>query len=341
MNLEATEATVEQPTAPIADTPVAPPELSVQDHAKVYGPGAKTEDPDAPEGETVAEKAERLHHSAEQRRQKTGEFAPGKVKHRAESQKASAEDVPRIRQLTAKLRAAEEEVAKLKAQHAPPAQIAKAEAKVDAAQTQQKATTAFTEPEPTEDDPKYGGDYGKYMRDLARWEGRKAYHEAKSEEQAAAAKAKEDAEIRSKGESLKKRIDTAREKYADFDVAAKAVMARVPQDHVIEAWLYEHPKAEDVVYYLHSNAPELDRVLALPSAIEQFEALTLLAQRFSQTPAQAGTTTAAAERKQTYIPPKPPTVVRTEAQRAADSPPPTDGSLSVAEHLKAFGPKSR
>jgi hypothetical protein len=58
-----------------------PPPLSVQDHAAVYGPkAAEKTDAAAPEGETPAEKAIRLHHSAQQRREKqTGQFASGKV----------------------------------------------------------------------------------------------------------------------------------------------------------------------------------------------------------------------------------------------------------------------
>src|SRR5690606_21073792 len=68
---------------------------SISSHAATFDP--RKPDPDAPAGETAEEKAERLHHSAQQRREKeTGKFTQGKVRHRAKSQQASAEDVPRI-----------------------------------------------------------------------------------------------------------------------------------------------------------------------------------------------------------------------------------------------------
>jgi hypothetical protein len=358
--MEAVEtAVVEQPTAPVVEIPTEPPPLSVSDHAAVYGPKAG-DDPDAPEGETAAEKAVRLHHSAEQKRQKTGEFAPGKVKHRAESQKARAEDVPRIQQLTARAKGAEEkltaaesrlaaaeaELARLKSQHAPAAQIAKAEQKVEAAETKVTATASgstFKEPAPKEDDERFGGDYGAYLEARAEWAGRKAYHDEKANERAASEREKTQAELRTKAEKFNARVDAAIQKYGDaFEPAANRVIQQIPPDSVITAWLQEHPKAEDVVYYLDGNKQELSRVLGLSSALDQIEALTLLAQRFvSSTPEQVGPTTATAGKKPIIVLPKPPTVVRTEAQPRSDGPPPMDGSLSQAEHRKLFAPKRR
>ncbi len=315
--------------------PVAP---SIADHASQFSKEAQ----EAQATETPEEKTEREHHSAQQRREKeTGKFDTGKVRHRAASQQAGPGDVPRIQKLTAEKNSATEradraeaELARLKAQHAPPAQIAKAEAKVD------KATAATDDPEPTEDDPKFGGDYGKFLRAAAQWEGRQAYRNEKKSEQEAHTKAEQAASQRAALETWAGRVKLAREKIPDYDAVAFGPTA-IPDGSTVDAWIMEHKAGPFVLHYLQSHRQELDSLLA-KSVIDQLDDLALLSQRLlSTTGAQAGTTGSAAPTKSIVQPPKPPNPVRTEAQRVADAPPPTDGSLSISEHARHFAKQAR
>lgn len=91
---------VESPT-PESPTPAEPTPIeqaeSVQDHAARYGPDAASNPEPTPPPKP----------DAQQRRDRdTGQYQSGKVRHRAKSSQATADDVPRIRELTAKQRAA-------------------------------------------------------------------------------------------------------------------------------------------------------------------------------------------------------------------------------------------
>lgn len=333
---------VEQPigTEPSGEPETQEAPLSVMEHAAQFSPEAQQ----AQANETPEEKAEREHHSAEQRRDKAnGQFREGKQRHRAKSQQAGPEDAPRIQQLTARAKAAEEkltaaetELARLRTQHASPAQIAKAEAKVEQAQT-----STFSEPEPTEDDPKFAGDYGKFLRAAAAWEGRKAYADAQTAERQQRERTSQETAQRETLKSWAGRVDAAKTKYSDFEAVAYAPTI-IPPGSVIDAWIMEHKAGADVLYYLQSptHRQELESLLMKP-VLEQAEDLSLLSQRLLSPPSTAAGQTGSAPGRVVVLPPKPPNPVRTEAQRASDTPPPMDGSLSVAEHRKHFGPKPR
>ena len=311
-------------------SPPAPqPALSVAEHAKAYGPGgtgAAPEDADASDAPP--------HHSAQQKREKdTGKFDTGKSRHRAESAKARPEDVPRIQALTGRAKSAEERVAsleaeveRLKAVRAPAAQVAQAEAKVEQAQPVAKPTDA----EPTEDDPAYGGDYGKYLDARQDWRVQRAIAAYKAEQAADAAKS-------TAQKTVAERVAAARARYQDFDTVADRVMGKIPPKSAVESWVFSHTYGDDVLYYFDSHPDELDAILRMPTALDQFEAVTLLAQRFRASPqsSQAGTTGSVAGRPLKDLPPKPPNPVRTEAQRVSESAP-TDGTLSIMKHAKAF-----
>lgn len=339
--MNAVETAVVEQSAPIVETePVeeAAP-LSILEHAAVHGPAPKDETP-----EQAEERIQKAHHSAQQRREReTGKFTEGRVRHRAKSQQASPEDVPRIRELTGKLRetetrlqTAERELATLRQSGAPQAQIAKAEAKVERAEqaaptARPSAATTFSEPEPQEDDPKFAGDYAKYLRAAAAWEGRKAYHDAREGErqQEATQRFNTDFDAREKA---------VIEKHPDFHAVMAPIWDRIPKFSVVEQYGLTRKAGLDVLYHLGQHPQELDAILQMPDGADQFEALTLLAQRLASPTASAAVSTTSAPERTTKIvlPPKPANVVRTEAQRASDGPPPTDGTLSVMGHAKAF-----
>lgn len=324
----------------------APPPLSVKEHATLYG-----EKKDAIPADEKAKLEERAaHHSETQKREKDGKFTEGKTRHRAQSQQARPEDVPRIKELTARARSAEDrlaaaeaEVARLKAQHAPAATVAAAERKVEQAEQHTKPATADDDPEPKEDDPKYAGDYAKYLRDVTRWETRQAIRD----ERAAAAKLAEQAkheEARTATiRTFAERLTAAKTKYDDFDATLKWDAPWLapsgepyPGYEATHEFILADDAGPDVLHYLRTHPEEVDALLRVPP-LQQVKRLTLLSQRFASSPSEAAGATGAAPGRTTTIvlPPKPPTPVRTEAQRSP-APTPTDGSLSVLGHAKAF-----
>ena len=328
------------------DAPVeAPQPLTVKEHALLH---SDRKDAITPEERTkLEEKA--AHHSEAQRREKDGTFKEGKVRHRAESQKARPEDVPRIRELTARaktaedrLAAAEAEVTRLKTQHAPPAQVAAAERKVE--QVEQRTTVPEKDdPEPKEDDPKYEGDYGKYLRDVTRWEARQVIKADRADVAQRVAAAKREETKAATIRSFSERLTAAQQKYEDFEETLRwdaPWLAQSGEPHpgyeALHAFVLEDEAGPDVLHYLRSHPEEVDALLLVPP-LQQVKQLTLLGQRFASPPSSEAGATGAAPGRTTivHLPPKPPTPVRTEAQKVVGVPP-TDGTLSVLGHAKAF-----
>lgn len=349
------------------ETTTLPQATSVADHAAMFGPQAK-DDPDAPDGETVEERAVRLHHSAEQRREKqTGKFTEGKVRHRAQSQTAGKDDVKAINEYTGRIRSvvdelggdiarkdgesdrvfetrrraellerhreASKELKELKAKQASPAAIDRAERKVERTEAAVPAK-AFSEPKPTEDDPKFNGDYSEFLIGVAEWAGRKAAYEDRQAEQARSEKTRKQASERELLTSWAGRVEAAKKDHADFEKVAFGP-TRIPEGSAVDAFIMEHDAGPKVLYYLNSHAEELDSILRL-SALGQIERLVALATSLSPSRSAAETTTAAPARKPIVLPPTPPTVVRTEALSDRD-PDPTTGPRSIAEHQKRYG----
>ena len=331
------EAVVE----PVTEAPAEA--TSIADHAAQYNPSALAEAAAPAEVEPVAAVEKPL--TAQQRRDKdTGQYATGRVRHRAKSQQASPEDVPRIRELSGKVSAAEArataaetELARLRASHAPAPQIAKAEARVEAT-----AQTTSTDKEPDANDPKYAQNWQSYLNDHTRWAVRDERRQEIARETTAAAEKQQretHAEILKNFDS---RWNAAKANHADFEAVA-GVPTRIPKGSAVDSFILMDDSGPEVLYYLQQHPDELDSLLRMPVWPQQAKALSLLSQRvLPSSSVQAGTTGAVAGRDtKIVLPPKPPTPVRTEAQRTGNEPAPTDGSLSIAEHAKQFGGKRK
>lgn len=344
----ATGLAVEQPQG---TEQVEPAPLSVMEHAKLHGEtAAKT-----PEAEKAALEEKAAHHSEAQRREKeTGRFDRGK--HRAESQKARAEDVPRINALTARAKSAEErlqaaegELARLRAERAPAREIQQAERRVEREEVKIAPVVDAKDPEPQETDQKYATgnpdapyDYGKYLVDQARWAARderrqeiaRERHEADSTRQREA----EQKTILTFGE----RVTSAKERYgSDYDATLTWDVPWLKPDGKpyangveIDNWVMKHKSGPDVLHYLRQHPDEVNSLATL-EPFEQIERLALLSQRFDKQPATAGITGAATRTAPVKLPPRPATPVRTEAMSVGGAPP-TDGTLSVMDHAKKF-----
>ncbi|MDQ3171199.1 MAG: hypothetical protein M3Q55_13765 [Acidobacteriota bacterium] len=316
--------------------PESPTEsVSLSDHEATFSREARENaEPDAdavPEGETAEQEAARLHHSAEQKREKeTGKFTEGKAKG----------VVKRIDVLTGKLQAAEgalsranAELAELKARGATRTETARAEQKVERAEAKVEASS-FADPEPTEDDPKFGGDYGKYLRDVASWEGRKAYHDERQAERASADRSRREQADREVVKTWADRVKAAQTQYDDYDAVAFGP-TRIPSGSTIDAFVMEDEDGPSVLYHLNQHPEEVDSLLQM-SPLQQLKRLAKVAEELSPTLDPTETTGSVAERRIIVMPPKPPNPVRTEAQRAHDGPP-SDRELSLSEHEKYFG----
>ena len=337
---ESTGAVVTQPE------PDAAP-LSLKEHTTLYSEKADT----LPEDKKAKLEGKAAAYVEQQKREKDGTFTEGKTRHRAQSQQARAEDVPRIQALTARakgaedrLAAAEAEVARLRTQHAPAAQVSAAERQVERAEQRVPAQAAADDPEPVEDDPKYGGDYAKYLRDVTRWETRQALKADRAETEQRATQAKRDEAKTATIRTFTERLTAAKEKYQDFEDTLKWDAPWLdksgepyPGYEATHGFIMEDESGADVLQYLRTHPDELDALQRDPP-LQQVKRLTLLGQRLASPPSAAADTTGAAPRQTTVIqlPPKPPTPVRTEANSQGHKPPSTDGSLSVLAHAKAF-----
>lgn len=325
--MESTEGTTAAPETTIAEE--LP--LTLAEHESQFGPKAKG--------------AEAAMVAAEVAEAAGGEDVVKEPrKHRAQSQQAGSKDVPRIHALTGRAKAAEEraaalerELADLKKAHAPAAQIARAEARVE------QAAPANADPEPDESDQKYAGNYPKYLEDRARWAARDEYLTQQQQAKEAAVKRKREESDTAILKSFREKIDAGKLKYKDFDAIALGPQQLIPNGSVVDAWIMEHRAGADVLYYLShpTHRQELDSLLTKP-VLEQVEDLTLLSQRLLSPPStQAGQTGAVAGRPMVVLPPKPPTPVRTEAQRAPDGPADMDRELSLSEHEREYGQRRR
>lgn len=294
-------------------------------------------------GETDAEAKDDVegHHAADQRRDRSGKFN-NRGRHRSRNQQASAEDVPRIQQLTSRAKGAEEraeraerELQQLRQQHAPPQQIAQAERRVES------AGGDSSDPRPKDDDPKYGGDWNAYMDDHARWSARQEFQAQQRAQQ-------QQAQVNQRMGAWAQRVTAAKEKYPDYEAVAFGPSAKIksPDDvggpgSPIDTFIIEDDGGAEIKYYLETHPQELESLLQM-SGLGQVKTLTLLSQRLlSSTTSQPDQSNGAgAGRKVVVLPPKSRTPLRTEAQRMTDDDPNDSGdSVGLNAHRKKYGPR--
>lgn len=317
------------------------PALSIADHAAQFGPNAT---PSEETDDAAAAVVSTPHSATTQRREDNGQWRQGR--HRAKSQQAGPGDAPRIAELTGKWRTAEQErdalraeVERLKAaprqdNHQNAAQtIARVEPTPSARPTPAAATSDDPEPDPADTTTYADGQYDrKFMTDYARWAAREEHREIQKRQ------ASETAE-QARGKAWSDNVTAARAKYPDYDAIAFAPTL-IKKDTPIDVFIMEDESGAEVLYHLQKNPAELHDLLGKP-ALAQLKALSLLSQRLTTPPTRAqAVATGSAATPQIRTVPRPPNPVRTGAHSVSDAPPPTDGSLSLAQHARAFGPPS-
>ena len=270
-------------------------------------------------------------------------------RHRAQNDKPGVL-IPRLK---ADLKAAQEELARLRHQGAPAAQVQTARAEVQRAEqpvqpappaaAPARAAVAYSpasdpnDPQPQQDDPKYANgqaSWADYIRDDARWAAREAIrqHEATQQRQRA-----EQGQV----QAWKTRVDTAKAKYPDYERVAFVGDPGWPMGSVFDQFVREDDAGAEMLYHLQSHPEERDNLLRLPSVLAQAKALSLLSQRLLSTSTALPGTSGAGARRTRELPPTPPTPVRTEAQRPSGQRAVSDGSLSISEHARAFASNGR
>lgn len=340
-----TPVVTESPTPAPEPTPV-PEATSVADHAAKFGPQAledaaqaDNDDAPAPGGETPAQAALRA-------RDDQGRFA--RERHRARSDRARPEDVPRIQKLTAKLRETERRLAEVEARTT----TQKAETPIVPPAPREvppPSTSAFAEREPTlEDFANEADPYTAYNRALGRYDRRKeAFESQQAQAQAATQQAstQADEQVREWWAAADSAFGARKQEFVGRTPDYQAKVDALVKDHgdatplLLHAVLV-HDKGPELVYYLATHPSVYDEMLLLTDGkaiTEQSVALTQrqLAAR-SQT-AQTGSVTAAP-----YVStvPKPPNPVRTGPMKSGDDSSPGDGH-SIADHARHWGPRTR
>lgn len=289
----------------------------------------------------------------------TGQFVKGR--HRAKSQRASADDAPRIQELNTRLRETQVQLAITRGltdidailgevypeasddqKHENRAKIEKLVAKYAPKKAPAKPTLpptvettevpGFTDPEPNVHDY---DDIGTFLKDHAAWD-RKRYD---AEQQAAAAKAKQADGEKAKQEWEAKtraawaaRLTTFKQTQPEFDqqlaqsdpqiTAVTHLAILLDENGPACLWfLSKHPDVADDLYFQTAHLDASDQNVAL------------VQRRLSKL--MAAESTEAAPSSVTRQPvPKPPTSVRTGPMKTGSEPPGDDATLE--EHIKAF-----
>ena len=276
-----------------------------------------------------------------------------KEKHRAQKDKARPEDVPRIKELSGKLKDLEKERDEWKtkwetAQTRPTESAAPARIETPAAVSEKFTFAAFDkwlEANPT-------GDYDAWQD--AKLDARDTWRD--QQQHARTVKQQEDARAQQTQTQAQQFYQQATQKYQERRVAYEqahpdrvaafqpaavgALDQRLPgpAKPLIEATIMLAENGPDLLYTLQQR-PDLLAELALFSdgkpATEQYVAM---ATQWLQARVQPGTTAAGAALKAHKSPPKPPTAVRTGPMTTGTEPP-GDGA-SLADH-EAFYTKKR
>ena len=280
-------------------------------------------------------------------RDEDGKFT--KPRHRARSQQATAEDVPRIQELTRKHREAEERAtaAERRAEEAERRVAERREPQREeppAPKLTAKATF------PTFEDyiaqpGKESTDWYTYQDARAEW----LYDQRRAAERADEAKAKADSDYQTLTETWLADVEKTRKELPDYD----AVLASIgPRDVSLVVQRATMMVGAHAAYYLATHPEELreltaDTLLttdtpgfaAAVAATKRYLARLVAPEQRSQPSRTAAGTTGAARASTPTLAPKPPTLVRTGASRDAEDLPGDDASL--ADHEKAFGQRRR
>jgi len=305
--------------APVRE-PVAPVE-----------PAAPVVDAPATNGETAA--------ALEESRDPMGRFKP-KEKHRAASQKARPEDVPRIKELTRKLREAEEKLAAATAPTAAQPVAMPASAAPPVPQAAASPTGKFTFP--TFDDyvvknPQASWDDWNDAKNEARIDWRDSQRAVAEHGRQAQWQAEQQRQTVMAG--LQTKVAEFTKTHPDYQQVLQSMGTdQVDPELLIEA-VIPHDKAPELLYYLGQHPWVYHEMRLIAEGKPNTPAHVASLRRILEARMSAGTTAAATPIVQQRQPPKPPTAVRTGPLKTGTEPPGEGASL--AEHEAYYSRKRR
>lgn len=330
----------------IEPVPVSEESQSLADHEASFArlPNGARPEPAAPEGETASEREERERD------------AQGRFRHRAQSQKASAEDVAEIGSLTKQLREKERELAAidpdalsgsprvlgLKRQiEALDVRLSKAKAPAATAQPAARSEeplrqTVTLRAKPTEDEigTKYAT-YGDYVEDLTDWKAEQRDATRAAASQASQQQAQHQAIVQAHNQRLAAFAKTT----PDFETIVQPFIDGVKIPALLGAAVMLDDNGAQYVYHLAKHPALVDELYLLTDGKDVNESNVAIVQRRLKEHAQAATTGSAATARPLFIPPKPPNPVRTGPIRTGDDLPGDESSL--AAHEAAFSRRRR
>lgn len=322
----------------------------LQAHEVAYGPNGTGEAPDpapesAPSASTPspAEEAESAAPPASDpaTRDETGRFTKGQ-RHRAKSQQASAGDVPRIQELTAKLRAAEAERDALRSRPMPQAPPPPPQARQEPAQA---PPLPQTRPKPSEDAI---GDtyptYAAYVEDLADWkiEQREALREAKQQHD------QQQQTYRQWSTQYQQSAATVKARYPDFDAQLEAANQRTAAQgltvpRVLLDAIVSSERGPEIEYYLATHHDDYTALIQDAWQVNAYSAIGMVRRVLEsklpvasaqRTPGAAAAGTGSAPSLNLVSPaPRPPNPVRTGPLKNGDDPPDEDDGLDAHERF--------
>jgi hypothetical protein len=318
-----------QAPEPVTEQPVTQPdESSLSDHEASYSREARI---DARESDEQATPAETVTQTVE--RDKEGKFAKPS-RHRAPKDVAGPADVPRIRELTRKLREAEAEVVKLRTPAASPGTAA---ASPSAEPVAKPSWKAFEE-QIGEKYPDWGSAQDAYNDARDEYREQQAKKDSASSQLTTADTAAKDAR-KAVLEDYHARVTEFAKAHPDFqqklDAAGDLTLPPVLTEMLITA-----DNGPDLVYHLATHPDVLDEIALLAVNLPVNEqSVALLHRRLTKVTAQAVNTGSVAGTLKSLTPPRPPNPVRTGPMNTGDDPPGDESSL--AEHEKAYGRRRR
>jgi len=309
-------ATPTDPAAPPA--PSEPPvEQSIAEHEAQFGQNRPTEE------EPPAERP----------------------RHRAKSQQARAEDVPRIAELTKKLREAERERDEWKSKHATPAPVAPVARETAPAPQQPPKPPASDKPSWKTFEAEIGSKYDTWAdaqdafadaRDDWKEVDAKRTAERQQQTQTEAAAIERD---RQSVVNHRQRMDAFAAKTPDFVTVTDAVMHQNMPMALVKA-IATHDNGPEFVYYLAQHPDALDdlAIVAHGRDPNDDDLVALLQRRLSHY-RTAAVPAASAPPVPARLAPRPPNAARTGSLKTSDEPPGDDAS--IADHERYYGRRKR
>lgn len=331
-------------TTAVADVPdTSDGEGSLADHESSFAPGAARTPEPAAEPVADADPEPEPEPAAATDRDASGRFT--KPRHRAKSQQAGPADVPRIAELTRRLRETEQQLETERASRREPAREPAREPEQPPARA-----AAPTERFPEIDDwlkSHPDGTWNDYQDARADWR----YEQRRAAERAADAEQAETRTYQEHVASYREKLEAEYALHPDFEDVVSPGGQSIQVSKAVERAVIEVGPA--AAYYLATHPEDRDalsRDTLMDPATPGFRAVVAATKRYLSTLVASPQRPSSALRPAAAVPdrplarvpstaPKPPNPGRTSAMRGSDDLPSDESSL--ADHERAFGPKRR